>query len=183
VLTSDGISASVRAADVNDARLLAGLDVATWATGYGGELPVDLIASLPSSPWHNVDFWNARLADDSRPHWVWIVEVSEPVGYVTFGANTEPDWPDYSGEIERFYFLEGWRGRGLGSLVWCKAVDQLGQAELLPYLTTVFTFNTGAQRFYERQCGRRIGEQTAFEWHGKPIREYVYGFESHDNTH
>jgi len=49
-------------------------------------------------------------------------------------------------------------------------------AGLVPFLTTVFAFNTAAQGFYERQGGKRLGEQAAFEWRGEPVREYVYGF-------
>jgi len=163
--------------------LLAELDVATWADGHDGILPADLMAYLPSSPWHNEAFWRSRLADSSRQHWVWLVETTEPVGYVTFGSKLETGFPAYCGEIERFYLLDAWRGRGLGSLIWREAVAQLARADLLPHITTVFTFNTDAQRFYERHGGKRLGEQTAFEWRGMPIRESVYGFESHGRTH
>jgi ribosomal protein S18 acetylase RimI-like enzyme len=179
----DCIDITVRAATNGDAALLSELDVATWGNGHDGALSDDLIAGLASSPWHDLTFWQERLEDRSRRHWVWLIGSPEPVGYVTFGANTEPDWPDYRGEIERFYLLKDWRGRGLGSQLWRKAVGHLAEAGLLPYLTTVFTFNTGAQRFYERQGGRRRGEQTAFEWNGTPVREYVYGFECHDPPH
>jgi ribosomal protein S18 acetylase RimI-like enzyme len=176
LLTPDGIDVTVRAAVMEDAALLSQLDIATWASGHDGALADDLIAGLATSPWHNVAFWQKRIEDRSRPHWVWLIETPEPIGYVTFGGNTESDWPAYRGEIERLYLAQGWRGRGRGSLIWRKAADRLVEAGLVPFLTTVFAFNTAAQGFYERQGGKRLGEQAAFEWRGEPVREYVYGF-------
>jgi ribosomal protein S18 acetylase RimI-like enzyme len=180
LLTADGIEVTMRPAVAGDAALLSRLDVATWASGHDGALPEGLLDSVGASPWHNETFWRTRIADRSRPHWVWLIETSEPIGYLAFGANTEPDWPDYPGEIERFYFVEGWRGRGIGSQVWRMAVNELTGAGLLPYLTTVFVFNAAAQRFYERQGGLRLGEQEAFVWNGEAVREFVYGFQTDD---
>ena len=163
--------------------MLSRLDVATWGEAYAGHLPADLLDGLAASPWHDIGFWQARLADTSRRHWVWLAEAPEPVGYVTFGGNTEPGWPDYPGEIERLYIVQSWRGRGLGSHLWHQAMSQMVTSHLLPIITTVFDFNHAAQRLYERLGGRRLGRQVALEWRGQNYYEYVYGHEGHEHAH
>ena len=114
MLTASNIDVTVRPATTGDAGLLSQLDVTTWASGHDGALPEGLLASIATSPYHDVSFWQTRLDDRSRLHWVWLIEAPRPVGYITFGANTEPDWPSYLGEQTAFV----WNGEPVHEYVY-----------------------------------------------------------------
>lgn len=166
----------LRAASLDDADLLAALDVAAWRANYADMLSPATLSTLDESPFHDRTFFAAMLDRVGTCEWVWLVEQDgRPVGYCHFGL-CQAARTGFGGEIGRLYLLPAAQGKGLGTRIIGAAARRLVAEGLTPIRTTVLEGNRRARRFCERLGGRDVGRQVAFEDQGQPVWERIYGW-------
>ncbi len=110
--------------------------------------PEDLQLFLDGS--HTPDIYRTLIADPACALWL-VTENENPLGYCVVGPSTlpVPDDPPSAGELVRLYLTKTAQGRGLG-----RQLMKLALAWMTPrfdrIFLSVYAFNEGAQRFYQR---------------------------------
>ena len=141
----------LRLANFSDAEALSRLGAKTFSDKFAHLYkPEDLEQFLTES--HSVEAYESALSDQMTR--IWVAEADHGVlgGYAVAGPCTLPvdDCPEGAMEIARLYVDESYHGQGTGRrlmdamLAW---IDRNGQ---VPLYLSVYKFNDGAQRFYQR---------------------------------
>jgi ribosomal protein S18 acetylase RimI-like enzyme len=165
--------ATIRRAVPTDAEVLASLGARTFAIAFGHLYPpADLATFLHEA--HTPTATGAELADASKA--AWLAETDDvAVGYALAGpcALPHPEVTERSGELKRIYVLDDAQGEGLGQRLMDAALAWLAAEGRAPIWLGVFSENLGAQRFYERQGFRKVGEY-GFRVGAATDREFIF---------
>ena len=138
-------------AEIGDAAALSEIGAKTFSDKFAHLYdPKDLQAFLDES--HCISAYEAQLTDPETGIWKAVDETGKLVGYSVASPCHLPvdDMPDGAMEIGRLYVLDGYQSLGLGRklmdamLAW---IDRNGEA---PLYLSVYKYNDGAQRFYQR---------------------------------
>ena len=152
------MTASIRRATAADADLLAALGAGTFVETFGHlYAPADLQAFLDES--HTPAAYAKVLANPDYA--LWIAERDgQAIGYAQAGpcglphAEVQPT----DGELKRLYVRAGIQGGGTGRALMDAAMDWLLRDGPRPLWISVWSENTGAQRFYARYGFEFAGE-------------------------
>lgn len=117
---------SVRVAWADDARGIAGVQVAAWHEAYADLLPADMLAAMAeddvAAAWHA----SLSMAKDARNRVLVALERNRIVGFAITSPASDPDSdPVADGEVAEFSVLPDERGKGHGSRLLHACVDTL----------------------------------------------------------
>lgn len=141
----------IRPASVEDAQALSELGGRTFSDKFGHlYAPEDLSQFLKES--HSAEGYIRALNDGAIRIWVGEAETGALAGYGVAGPCDLPvdDCPDGAMEISRLYVDAPYQGEGLGRLLMDEMIAWIDRDGKAPLYLSVYKFNDGAQRFYER---------------------------------
>jgi len=162
---------ALRDAVIDDAPLLARIDVQSWRETYAGLLSAPLLAGLDRSPFHDALYWQGVLARPRSRQWVWLIG-ADPIGLCHVCVDDEG-----GGLVDRLYLLRQAQRRGLGRRVMSLVAHRLIARGPRPLSVWALECNLPAQTFYERLGGRRLPRRPVFEDAGESVFEVGFRWE------
>lgn len=166
----------VRLARLDDAATIADLHVRSWRAAYRGIVPDAILDGLSIE--QRVEFWQRRIrreADPAAEGRVWVVvDGDRVVGLAASRRATDPDLGQGTGELAAIYLApEAW-SKGLGSVLFAAAIDDLRARGFAPLVLWVIEANARGRRFYERAGWRPDGARHEIDFDGTPVDEIRY---------
>lgn len=172
-MSDASVLCTIRQAVPADAHVLAQLGAQTFVETFGHLYSAaDLHAFLDSS--HSEAAYARALADPDTG--VWIAQRDgRAIGYAQAGrcGLPHPDVGEGDGELKRLYLLAGEQNGGVGGRLFDTALRWLERDGPRTLWISVWSENTGAQRFYARQGFAFAGEY-AFLVGEQRDREFMY---------
>ncbi len=147
---AQGVTATIRAAQPEDAPELGAVHVAAWQWAYRGLMPDDLLDSL--RPESRARAWAAWLtgSDAEQGFAAWVAEVDGSiVGFASSSEGREDDMEDDTVELLTIYLLEHLVGTGIGSALLDAAESTWRQEGRRMAVLWVLANNDRSRRFYE----------------------------------
>ncbi len=153
----------LRRATAEDAGKLALIGAASFLETFANDHPGDATVAFVRA-YHSEAAWAATLAKHDTA--VWVVEEAAgcPVGYAVLSAGSLPGTTPHDAELKRIYLLSKWQGSGTGRALYEAAEAEARSRGAVRMVLSVYTRNTRAIRFYERQGFVIIGEATFAEF-------------------
>ena len=145
----------VRAANIEDAGLIAKVHVATWRTAYRGLLPDEFLESLTEANYE--ERWRRTMHDGTSR--VYVAEQDARVVGFASGGRERAGEVGYDGELYALYVLETAQRRGHGRRLVRAVVNGLREMGLVDMIVWVLRDNPTARKFYERLGGIYIRSQ------------------------
>lgn len=160
-----------RRAGPADAGKLALVGAATFLETFANDHPGDDLTAFCATS-HSVEAWQKVLSDPKSA--VWIVEeaVGSPVGYAVLVTASLPGTTQDDAELKRIYVLSKWHGTKVGRALYDLAEAEARTRGAKRLALSVYTKNTRAMAFYERQGMTVIG-RTSFPGFGEDFWDYV----------
>ena len=149
---------AIRRADPADADVLSDIGVRTFVDTFGHLYPdADLQAFLQES--HAPAVYARYLADPAYALWL-LEDDGRAMGYALAGPCSLPhaDVTPADGELKRLYVRKDLQNGGWGGRLFQAALDWLERAGPRTLWISVWSENTGAQRFYARHGFEQAGE-------------------------
>ena len=153
---------TIRAATAADVALLSRMGhqtfVETFVEGFKlGYSDADLAEFVPLA--YGQPVIAGYLADPAFRHFI-AERDGEPVGYALVGPNGLPhaDARPEDGELKRIYLLKSAQGSGAGLALHRAAIGWLEAQGHKTIWLGVWSLNERAQRFYEKDGFRKVGE-------------------------
>ena len=138
----------------------------SWKYAYKNIIPQDYLDSIPKGHWAD------NINQESRNNLV-VIEDGVIIGTASFCKSRWEEYSDY-GEIVSIYFLPEYIGKGYGSLLLKRCVEELQQRGFDKMLLWVLEDNCRARSFYEKNgflCAEVFLEDNIG---GKDLREAHY---------
>jgi diamine N-acetyltransferase len=154
---------TLRRATGDDAGKLSLIGCATFLETFANDHPGDATVAFLQT-YHSEAAWAETLGKPDVA--VWIVEESAgcPVGYAVLAPGSLPGTTPNDAELKRIYVLSRWHGTGIGRELF-EVAEAEARARGAPRLVlSVYTRNTRAILFYEKQGFAVIGEATFAEF-------------------
>ena len=148
----------IRRATLDDAQALAEVGAATFIESFGHlYVPADLQAFLAES--HSVAAYAAALTDTDYALWV-AERNGRVIGYAQAGACGLPheEVAGGDGELKRLYLLQSEHNGGIGAALLEQALAWLERDGPRTLWISVWSENSGAQRFYGRRGFHFVAE-------------------------
>ncbi|MHB1867740.1 MAG: GNAT family N-acetyltransferase [Nitrososphaerales archaeon] len=164
----------IRRASVSDASGIARVHVDAWRTTYKGIVPDAYLANLSYDDRERR--WQSRLGNERN--FVFVAEdenTKQILGFVSGGEVRSKD-PEYLGELEAIYLLEGYRGKGLGQKLVRNLAKKLQEEGYNSMLVWVLAQNP-YRRFYEKLGGKYVRSEQ-IEMGGAIFEEVAYGWKN-----
>ena len=149
---------TIRKAGEADAKVLAALSRATFASTFAHMYPADDLRRFLKKS-YALAKTRRELADPAIG--VWLLEAGgAPVGYALAGPCSLPnaEVTPACGELKRLYLMPGWQGGGRGSRLLEAALAWLERDGPRRIWIGVYSENVGAQRLYRRYGFEKVGE-------------------------
>jgi GNAT superfamily N-acetyltransferase len=143
-----------RRATEADAEVVASVHTESWRDAYRGILP-DSYLDGPIAG-ERADLWKSRFSTLNSDHlFVLLAEVpGEPIGFACVLLDEDPQW---GACLDNLHVLPGWKGRGVGRLLFNRAVQWVMTTEPgWPIHLWVFEANASARRFYDALGGEVV---------------------------
>lgn len=153
----------LRRAIQGDEGKLALIGAATFLETFANDHPGDATVAFVRD-YHSEAAWVTTLAKDD--HAVWIVEevAGCPVGYGVLSPASLPGTVAGDAELKRIYLLSKWHGTGIGRQLFEVAEAEAHARGAKRLVLSVYTRNTRAIRFYEKQGFVVIGKAVFAEF-------------------
>ena len=138
-------------AEIGDAEQLSYVGATTFSDKFAHLYdPRDLQAFLDES--HCVSAYNTQLRDPEVGIWKAMDEDERIVGYAVAAPCHLPvdDMPKGAMEISRLYVMDGYQSLGLGRQLMDAMLGWIDRDGTAPLYLSVYKYNDGAQRFYQR---------------------------------
>lgn len=160
-----------RRAGPGDAAKLALVGAATFLETFANDHPGDDLTAFCSTS-HSHQAWQKALADPDYA--VWIVEevAGSPVGYAMLVTASLPGTTPEDAELKRIYVLSKWHNTRVGRALYEAAEIEARARGSKRLALSVYTKNTRAMAFYERQGMTVIG-RTSFPGFGEDFWDFV----------
>lgn len=165
----------VRPATVNDADVLAVVQIRTSQEAYRGKLPREHLDQLDPSVRRQV--WRQLLESDPEPAATLVLEHQDAgvVGFINVAPSGDPDTdPQKVGEVRAVYVLPEHWGQGAGRLLVDAGLRRLEEAGRREVTLWVLETNGRARRFYEAGGWRADGSSKTRDSRGVPVVEVRY---------
>ena len=170
----------IRPADVDDARAIARVHVASWRSTYRTLLPADFLDSLTESGYE--DRWRRFISE--RSSHVYVVQEGQArdnlVGFASGGRERAGE-TGYKGELYAIYLLESAQRRGYGRELVRAVVGGLREMGLDDMIVWVLRDNQPGRDFYERLGGVYVRTQP-ITIGSATLEEVSYGWSSLDGV-
>lgn len=137
-----------------DSEAVASLHTESWRDAYRGILP-DAYLDGPIAD-ERASLWRSRFSSPNadRRYVVLALSPEKLVGFVCVLLDEEPPW---GACLDNLHVLPRWRSRGVGRLLFAKAVQWVMSTEPgWPIHLWVFEANAGARGFYDALGGEII---------------------------
>lgn len=157
----------IRKAVPEDAAAIAFVNTTSWKTTYKGIVSDTYLTNLQP----NTKRWEELL---DQKIIVYVAEDADGniVGFASGGPDRTQDYPDY-GEIYAIYLLEEYQGKGSGSRLMAKVMNELQLLGMSSILVWALKDNTYRQ-FYEKIGGQLVDGEKTFEIGGESLVEVAY---------
>jgi len=167
----------VRPAEVEDARSIAEVHVASWRSTYRGLLPDGYLQALA------VDDYEERWRRTLTAGWGRVFVASDGPKVVGFasGGRERAGETGYAGELYAIYVLLEAQSHGHGRRLVQAVVGALREMNLADMVVWVLRDNAGARRFYERLGGVYVRAQPITIGSAE-LEEVSYGWKSLDDV-
>lgn len=152
------MSYAIRRAGIDDADSLSRVGTRTFVETFGHLYPdEDLQAFLQDS--HSSQAYALRLCDPAYAFWL-LEQGDRPCGYAMAGpcGLPHPDVRPDDGELKRLYVLPDVQNGGWGGQLFDAAIAWLEREGPRTIWISVWSENSGAQRFYARAGFEKVGE-------------------------
>jgi ribosomal protein S18 acetylase RimI-like enzyme len=163
---------TVRAAEVEDASVIARIHVETWRSAYRGIIPQGYLQTLDIRS-RAVDWARAITHGRSTVSLVSEDHDRRIVGFVTGGRLRHRD-DRFQAEIASLYVLGSHQRAGHGRRLFLAAANRLARQGLNGLFVWVLADNP-ARGFYAAMGGEEVAEVTR-NFAGKPLKEIGYGW-------
>ena len=144
------MSVTIRAATVDDARVLAEINVAGWRYAYSGQMPDAFLASLSVD--EREAQWRQAIDKPRTPaHRTWVATLDEGdvTGFAITGPERAKEPAAGTAEIYAIYVDPARIGSGVGRALFERAVGDLQVRGFVDVVLWVLDTNSRARRFYE----------------------------------
>ena len=138
----------------------------SWKYAYKKIIPQDYLDSIPKGRWAN------SINREGMNNLV-LIEDGLIVGTASFCKSRWEQHSDF-GEIVSIYLLPDYIGKGYGSHLLKRCIEQLNKFGFTKLLLWVLEDNTRARRFYEKNGFNCSNEYLNDSIGGKEIREVMY---------
>ncbi len=155
-----------------DAEAIASLHTESWRDAYRFILPDSYLDGQIAD--ERANFWRSRFSSlDSERFFVVLTGTPrELVGFACVLLDEDPEWGGY---LDNLHVLPGWRSRGVGRLLFGRAVQWVMSTEPgWPIHLWVFEANAGARRFYDALGGEAVEHQPKEVLKGIVIPSVLY---------
>jgi ribosomal protein S18 acetylase RimI-like enzyme len=153
----DKDSFHIRAATIDDARLLAELGARTFREAYASNNDPDALAEVIAATF-NLGEQTKALTDDAT---CWFIADAqrEAVGYAMLREGEQPAAVSGNNAIElaRIYILQAWYGRGIGAALMQACLEQAAVDGYDTIWLGVWEHNPRAIAFYEKWGFEQVG--------------------------
>ena len=151
----------IRLATIDDAEKIAFIHVLAWQQSYKGIIDQGYLDSISYDnrlEMRKRQLEHNHLLDSSSITVYCLVAVlnEKIIGFCDVGATKLPSCSQNSlipGEIYAIYLLGEYKGKGIGNMIWEKALSYLRKSNLLPFRAWVLSSNIPARNFYEKHGG------------------------------
>jgi GNAT superfamily N-acetyltransferase len=164
----------IRFAKIEDAEQLGRIHILTWKSTFVGIVSDEYLESL------SLDKVTQRFSEQIQtplPHSKILVAVDHldsAIGYSACGPNRLAD-SFYTGEVQAFFVLQSWQGKGVGRKLLEESLLFLKRSEFESVIIWTFEANQSAKAFYRSNGGslvlRRIREIA-----GRQTEEVGFGY-------
>jgi GNAT superfamily N-acetyltransferase len=156
----------IRSANVDDARQIAQVHVASWRETYQGIVPADFLNELSLE--RRADNWMNILSDpNDEYHRTFVAEVDhEIIGFSNYGFHREEN-SEYKGELFAIYLLKSAQMQGIGRALFQRSISSLLNLHIGSMLVWVLKDNP-SRGFYEKLGGEYVTEKS-IDIGGKPL--------------
>lgn len=161
------MSLRVRAATVEDARIIAEIHVESWRSAYQGLLSAEGLVALSVDA--RAAKWQEWLAGSGRA--LLALDRGRAVAFCDAGRSRDADSGPWTAEIRALYARQDAWGKGAGHALWLSTIERLAGEGAREVTLWVLESNTRARTFYERQGMRPDGGTMAVEIFGETRRE------------
>ena len=138
----------------------------SWKYAYNGIILQEFLDSIPQGKWVQ------SLDTQGRMHFVCELD-GKLVGTASICASRWEKFKD-CGEIVSIYFLPEYIGKGFGTALLQRCVDELKKQGFDKMILWVLEENLSARRFYEKNGFVCSGEYREDNIGGKAVREVLY---------
>jgi GNAT superfamily N-acetyltransferase len=146
--TAHHLAMTIRAAQIEDARQIAEVHVATWLAAYRGILPDSILDSLSVETWS--ELWQERLSGVRETTNLVLVLNDQIVGWVAVGPARDADCdPRRTQQVYGIYLRPEYWGQGYGKALYLAGEDRMRQSGEIDAVLWVLRDNARARRFYE----------------------------------
>ncbi|SFJ29026.1 L-amino acid N-acyltransferase YncA [Halobacillus dabanensis] len=159
----------IRKAVQEDVAGIARVHVDSWLETYQGIVPDAYLNGLRYEKRERL--WKKNLKEFE----VLVAETDtgHVVGFASWGLSRTH--PQYSGELNAIYLLQGYQGKGLGRKLFEEVVAVSKNHHIHSMMVKVLEDNKACS-FYEAMGGREI-DTIMIEIEGEQLRECIYGWE------
>lgn len=140
----------------------------SWKYAYKKIIPQDYLDSISKGRWAN------SINREGMNNLV-LIEDGLIVGTASFCKSRWEQYSDF-GEIVSIYLLPDYIGKGYGSHLLKRCIEQLNKLGFTKLLLWVLEDNTRARRFYEKNSFNCSNEYLNDSIGGKEIREVMYTY-------
>ena len=168
------MAVSIRRATIDDAAAIADVHVASWRWAYRDDLPTSILDGQSTDA--RAATWRSAF-DEVPSDCIFVAERDRTVvGFVSVGA-PESDADSAVGEVHAIYLRQEVAGTGIGSDLLRTGVDALRTLGYKRAFLWVFSSNTRARRFYEREGWSSDETTNTYELGGELYRIVRYSIE------
>lgn len=164
----------VRIAKSDDAQQMGRIHIQTWRSTFVGIVSDEYLASLSLE---KVTQRFLELINDPLSNSTVIVAVDKsdsPIGYSVCGPNRLTE-SDYDGEVQAFFVLPDWQGKGIGKRLLDESLRSLRISGFREVIIWTFEANLSARTFYGARGGKLV-EHRVREIAGSQLAEVGFGY-------
>lgn len=147
----------LRRAGFDDAAKLSLVGAASFLETFANDHPGDALVAFTRST-HSVQAWESTLSAPANTAWIVEEVAGAPIGYAVVASATLPGTTASDAELKRIYLMSRWHGTGMGKALFDAAVTEARARQAERLVLSVYTRNTRAIGFYEKQGFAKIGE-------------------------
>ncbi len=161
-----------RRATESDAEAIASLHTENWRDAYRDILPGSYLDGKITG--ERANFWRYRFSSLGSDRFLVVLaeNLGELVGFACVLLDEDPQWGAY---MDNLHVLPGWRGRGIGRMLFDRALQWVMSKEPgWPIHLWVFEANAGARRFYDALGGEIVDYKSKEVLKGIEIPSVLY---------
>ena len=165
----------IREATISDAISIAKVHIDSWRTTYKGIVSDEHLRKLSYSQKEKA--WINIINDAQRDiKYIFVAEDEKNniIGFTSCGIEREGHTA-FEGEIYALYIIKEYQNKGVGKLLFNRAVEKLNEMKFHSMLIWALEENNQASWFYELMGGKKVKEKYVDIGNDK-FKEVAYGW-------